>query len=191
MRGFLLMVGILLAYPGYAEVYRWTDDNGQVHFSDRPHEGAEQIEIQDVQTFSAPPVRRSTGSATETENASESSFRYELLAITRPAQEEVLWNLEGQLDVAIQLSPGMQRGHNLKLYLDGQLVEGIRPGSTQAKISGVNRGVHNLRAAVVDRNGSNLIQSDTVTFSVQQTSVQNPNNPNVPRPTPLPGPRAR
>jgi len=185
MRSVFLIVGLLVAHAGFAGVYRWTDENGQMHFSDRPHEGAEQIELQDAQTFSAPAARRSTPTATESEDDSASRFRYESLAITRPAQEEVLWNLEGQLDVTMQLSPRMQQGHTLRLYMNGTLMEELPPGRTQIRLSKVFRGTHSLRADVVDRTGNRLIQSDTVTFSVQQTSVQNPNNPNVPRPTPF------
>ena len=40
-------------------------------------------------------------------------------------------------------------------------------------------------ASIADRNGSLVHETDAVTFHVQQTSVQNPNNPNAPgRPTP-------
>ncbi|MGK8707709.1 DUF4124 domain-containing protein [Metapseudomonas otitidis] len=28
-----------------AEIYRWTDANGQVHFSEQPREGAQQVEV--------------------------------------------------------------------------------------------------------------------------------------------------
>ena len=43
MKPLLMLVSLLLALPvGAAEVYRWTDQNGQVHFSQRPPPGGAQ-----------------------------------------------------------------------------------------------------------------------------------------------------
>jgi hypothetical protein len=191
MRTLLLIAGLMIGLAAAADVFRWVDENGQVNYSDRPHDGAEEIELMDVQTFSAPATSRRPPDSSGSESESEPSFRYELLEITRPAQEEVLWNIEGQLDVSAQLVPRLQRGHSLRWILDGQAVKGLSPSSTRVRLSEVYRGSHNLSVEVLDRSGTNVIRSQPVSFSVQQTSIQNPNNPNVPRPTPLPRPRPR
>ena len=46
---------LLLASPVYAEIYRWTDANGKVHFSDQPF-GKQQVEKVEVkpQTVAKP-----------------------------------------------------------------------------------------------------------------------------------------
>ncbi len=41
----LLLCFLLLPGLAGAEIYRWTDANGQVHFSEKPAAGAEQIEV--------------------------------------------------------------------------------------------------------------------------------------------------
>lgn len=41
----LLWCFLLLPGLAGAEIYRWTDANGQVHFSEKPAAGAEQIEV--------------------------------------------------------------------------------------------------------------------------------------------------
>jgi len=38
-KGFLLLIYLLLSSQLHAEVYRWTDENGRTHFSDRPPSG--------------------------------------------------------------------------------------------------------------------------------------------------------
>ncbi len=41
-------MGLLLALcapPSWAEVYKWTDEQGNVHFGDRPSEDAEEVRI--------------------------------------------------------------------------------------------------------------------------------------------------
>jgi hypothetical protein len=168
----LIAVGLIAASAFGAEVYRWVDDQGQVHFSDRPMEGAERIEIRPQGELGTPkvePRRRGTASVEE----SEEPFRYRSLEIVRPTQEEVLWNIEGQLDVSMRLEPRLQAGHSVELLLDGQPVEGLEPGSMQARLSEVYRGVHVLTANVRDRNGQLLIESQPRTFAVQQTSILN------------------
>ncbi len=185
---FLCIAVLAAGVANATEVFRWVDSDGTVHFSDRPQEGAERVEIRQPSTFQAPPVRRS-GRPAETEpEAAEPAFSYESLEIVSPGQEEVLWNIEGEMDVSMRLQPRLQPGHSLRLFLDDRPVEGLPAGSTRARLSGVYRGVHVLRAEVLDRGGQVMLASQPVTFAVQQTSLANPSNPNVPIPAPT-GPR--
>jgi len=36
---------LLISYPAFAGVYKWTDDRGKIHFSDKPHKNADEIII--------------------------------------------------------------------------------------------------------------------------------------------------
>jgi glutaredoxin len=52
----LVLVGsVLLGGVGVAELYKWVDDKGAVHFSDRPPEGAESVG--EVTTIATPKFR--------------------------------------------------------------------------------------------------------------------------------------
>lgn len=188
MRRLLLLVCLLGgAAAGATEVYRWVDSDGVVHYSDRPQEGAERVQLPRAQTFSAPPVQtRSRAAAGDGEQESDGAAAtgYQQLEIVTPGQEEVLWNIGGQLEVSMRLEPSLQTGDRVSLYLDDQAVEVAR-GSLQAQLTDVNRGVHVLRAEVRNQAGKVLIKSQPRTFVVQHTSIQNPNNPvNAPVPTP-------
>ena len=83
---------------------------------------------------------------------------YQSLTITRPAQEQVLWNIEGQLDVAAAVQPALQPGHALQFHLDGRMMQ-AEPGATQARFPEVFRGEHVLRVDVVDASGRPLVSS--------------------------------
>ena len=179
----------LASLAASAETYRWVDENGVVNYSDRPHPGAEQVDLRAVPTtrFAQPQVPDQTRDATAGEDAGQS---YESVTIQRPQPEETLWNLEGLLNVQISVQPAIASGHRLRLYLDGQAVNGVPARATSFTIDRVFRGEHTLRAAIEDSGGRRLIESQTVRFFVQQTSTQNPNNPNRPGvPTPRPRPR--
>lgn len=99
--------------------------------------------------------------------------RYQSLTITNPAQEQVLWNIEGQLDVAAAVQPPLQPGHALQFTLDGRTVL-AEPGSTRAQFAEVFRGEHSLQVTVVDAQGVTLVASPMTRFFVRQTALPNP-----------------
>ncbi|MYN02254.1 DUF4124 domain-containing protein [Pseudoduganella sp. DS3] len=57
MQRFLWMVLALAALPAHAQLYKWTDANGKVHYSDRPQDGV------DVKAVPRAATSGSTGSA--------------------------------------------------------------------------------------------------------------------------------
>ncbi len=170
-RSIFVLIGLLLlATSAFAQAYRWVDEDGVVHFSDVPREGAEEIDLAGLsrptgaRVFTPAPEARGTGDAA-TEDA---PFRYESIAIASPGSEETLWNIEGVLNVSVALSPGLQSGHQMRIYYNGEprMVSG-----TSFQLEEVWRGAHNLQAEVLDETGKTLIRSKPSRFYVQQTSV--------------------
>ena len=184
---FLFLVLAATAAPDAAEVYRWTDADGQSHYSDRPQPGAERITmtVSPPATGSPDDARPATSNQDPGDEAPQPVTRYQSLTITSPAQEQVLWNIEGQLDVAAAVQPPLQPGHALRFTLDGRTTT-AEPGSTRAQFPEVFRGEHSLQVEVVDPSGRPLVSSPTSRFFVRQTALPNP----VP-PPPKPTPRAR
>lgn len=181
MRWTLLML-LFLAAAAPAETWRWVDENGVVNFSDQPRPGAERVELGEVSTFS-PPEWASPEPASDAAPADappEGTDWYQRLEILSPANDETLWNIEGNLDVALAVEPRIRRGDRLRLYLDGEQVTGLPANATRFTINRVFRGGHTLRAAVVDRSGAELVTSDTTQIFVRQTSLLNRNPQNRP-----------
>lgn len=180
----LLFALLLSAVATAAEVYRWVDDAGVVHYSDRPQEGAETVTIREAQTFTAPAPRStrssSTTSSSQSTAAADESSAYSNFAIVSPKQEEVFWNIGGELSVSLRARPRIQSGHTIFLIMDGQEVQELPRGRMQASLREVVRGTHMIHAEVRDAGGNTVATSDSVQFTVQQTSLQNPNNPNRP-----------
>ena len=171
-RTILLLLGLFAAFSAIAgEAYVWTDENGVVHYSDRPMPGARRIELADPNTGQSPaPRQREDASSETTDETPEDSgpVRYESLEVASPGAEETLWNIEGVLNVSLALSPALQPGHQVRVYFDGnpQIVQG-----TSFQLQEVWRGVHNLQAEVIDQNGQMLIRSRPNRFYVQQSTV--------------------
>lgn len=175
MRWLWLPLLLVVSAGAVAEdVWRWVDQDGVIHFSDRPHPGAERIQVGPVQSFSAPalpPPREAT--ADQPDESDEPAVSYSRVEITSPAAGETLWNIGGELSVQVALQPQLAAGHELRIYFDGNPAEGIPQGSGQITLSEVYRGEHTLRAAIFDAEGRELASSETITFYVQQTSIGN------------------
>lgn len=178
MRKYCLTVLLLLAcIPLRAEtIYKWVDSDGVVHYSDVPRDGADKLVLGPVQTFTPPPqqpaARADVTADADAADGEESGFAaYEAIEITSPSQEEIIWNTGGQVTVATRLQPGLQAGHQIRLFMDGEQLADLPPRSANVQLSEVLRGEHQLWAEVVDENGQVLISSSPVKFFYQQTSV--------------------
>lgn len=155
--------------------YTWVDENGQTHYSDRPFPGADVVELDSAQGFEAQQAPPRSVAAPEPADPAD---LYTALNVLQPAHQQTLWNIEGVLDVTLEVAPALQAGHRLGLYLDGVLAN-VPAMNRQFQLTEVYRGQHTLQAVIVDAQGTEILRSLAVTFMVQQTSLLNPNNPNV------------
>lgn len=166
-RIFVTVVFCWAAATGWADdnIYRWVDEDGVTHFSDRPVDAdAEQIEL--PKTNTPTPLRNPDNNTVP--NASDPGaadlFKYEQLEILSPSSNRVLWNGTSQLSVFLSLSPELRSGDRLRVYLDGsrQSVNTLDFG-----LDNVFRGSHTLLAEVVSESGALLIRSQPVRFIAQ------------------------
>lgn len=185
----LVMIALLLCWSATAaatEMWRWVDENGVVHFSDRPREGAERVDVRRVQSYTAPEVVPTAVEARDeaAAQAEPAGAGYRGFRIVSPVGGETLWNIAGELSIELAVDPGLRSNHRFQVYLDGSRVADAPDRATQFTITEVYRGEHSLRVAIVDERGREIASTEPVVFFVQQTSVQNPARP---RPTPRPG----
>jgi hypothetical protein len=162
------------------QAYTWTDENGTVHYSDRPFPGAATIDLRAAQGFTAPQPTQPVPAITDAAPAEEEELvrAYTAFEVIQPVQQETLWNIGTVLNVTVDLQPDLQPGHHLGAYLDGQLID-VGAMTTQFQLPDVFRGMHTLQAVVLDEDGEEVLRSLATSFMVQQTSILNPNNPNA------------
>lgn len=170
-RTFIAFIALFVAGAVMAQAYRWVDEDGVVHYSDVPMEGAEQVQLptdgsRRRPAYSPPPVQQSVVSDAAEE--APAVFKYDSIEVVAPAPEETLWNIEGVLNVALRITPALRSGDQIRVYFDGEprLVSG-----TNFQIEEVYRGVHNIQVEVVDSTGKLMARSLTNRFYVQQNSV--------------------
>ena len=167
----IALTSLLTAAALAAPAWTWVDEQGRRHYSDRPVEGATQIELSESQTFAAgsasPAAGQPASPAAEEEPAAEG---YSVLDILSPTAQETLHNIEGTLSVRIATNPALQTGHRIDAILDGQ-PRTIGARSLDFALQEVFRGEHTLQVVIVDSAGGELKRSAPVTFFVRQTSV--------------------
>lgn len=170
-----LLVLALLAAPAFASqtVWKWVDDKGVTHYSDRPVQGAQRVEISvGSRADSAPssPTFGNPSSAPPT--APVESYRE--FEIWKPGNQDSIVNTGGVVEVRMRIDPVLQPGHSLFLYLDNRLVENFPPNALEGPLQEVPRGVHTLRAVIQDRSGKRIQETASVQFSVRQESIAQP-----------------
>lgn len=178
MRAILTVVALVLAAGAQAATttYKWVDKNGVVHYSDRPAPGAEKVEVREAQTFTAPrPTTSARPASQRTPGSPEISLAsYDKLDLWKPENDETLQNIGTNLDVRLRLEPELQPGHAIWLYLDSKRVDGLPQAGEAFTVPNVFRGTHTIHAIVADREGKPLVRSETITFHVQQSSLNSP-----------------
>jgi hypothetical protein len=175
----LLLAALLAFAPALgqcAKVYKWTDAQGNVIYSDTPRPGAEEIEIL-TDPAGIAPVRPEQMPQSKPQAPGEI---YGSVIIAAPAQDQVIEDPAGWVNVSLAVEPPLRvsQGDAVRLKLDGQTLDARYTGSEIA-IPSVPRGTHTLQAEIVNPAGNALIASAAVTFHVHAPSAQAPAGPDI------------
>jgi hypothetical protein len=146
------------------EMYRWVDQNGVVHYSDRPQPGAEQITAPKISTY-VPAASPAGVPAVATASAPVSvALR---CAMAAPANDQTLINVN-----SVEFSFSGPKGTTARLFVDGkQVAEG---GGTSLSVAPIFRGTHSASVRFVDAGGKVLCVTPQVVFHVRQASLLTP-----------------
>jgi hypothetical protein len=173
-----------LALPAAAQIYKYTDSNGNTVFTNQPPEGqaTESVELPPTNTVEAqkPVVTE------QPEQPASDQPPYSELNLTDIPSDEALRANNGTFSVGVNITPRLAPGHRFRLLLDGQPY-GQASNVPRLQLTNVDRGEHSLAVEIIS--GERQIQqSPTVTFTVQRISVNSPARvkPTPPKPTPRP-----
>ena len=191
MRILLVLAGLTLSLAAQPqEIYRWIDKDGQVHYSDQPGAAnAERVILADPNAYESETSfgdYAPAGSAPEDSDADEAA-PYESLAIVQPTPDQVFFGADATIVVAAELDGTLRPDHTVVFFVNGNR----RPAGSELalELQNLDRGSHFLRAAVLDRNGDQVITSQQITFHVREPSINTPQSPQArPRPAPQPKP---
>lgn len=157
-------------------VWKWVDEQGVTHYSDRPRPDATAIQLSAPPPGTTPssqtvPVQAPVSAATE---APASAAAYTQFSIEHPQPDQAIINTGGVVTVSLQIAPSLRPGHVVSLLLDGEPVIDFPPAAQSHALSEVPRGTHTLQAFIRDTRGTLIQQTDVVSFHVRQNSIAQP-----------------
>jgi hypothetical protein len=167
MRSLLLCLLVLIALPAAAQIYKYTDANGNTAYSNQPPDGvkARPVELPPLNSVE----RQSPSEPVAPPQASsrdQAHSAYQVLELSGLPTEEALRANNGTFTVSVLINPRLQGTHRLRLLLDGQPY-GQPSNVPTLQLVNIDRGEHNLAVQVID--GQNVVQqSPTVTLTVQR-----------------------
>lgn len=172
-RSILCLLPLLIALPAAAQIYKYTDANGNTAYSNQPPAGtrAQVVELPplnsvDSQRIPAAPQPAPSASPAQTQVA------YPTLELTDLPQDEALRANNGTFTVGVAIKPRLMPGHLLQLVVDGNLYG--QPGNVpRLQVVNIDRGEHSFAVAVLDK-GDIIQQSPTITLTVQRVHVGKP-----------------
>jgi hypothetical protein len=167
-----------------ATIYKWVDADGVTHYTDQPHPGAQKLQLQSAQTYSAAAAQRgpnamAAAAAAASRRTPTAGPVYSACAVTRPTSDEVFVNASS-VPASVHVDPGLRSGDRLSVMLDGAPLPVNTPLDTEFMLSAVVRGTHSLATKIEDATGAVVCQSASVIFHVRQPSVLAPNQANRP-----------
>ncbi len=169
---FLLALCLMIAPAVSGAMYKWKDENGRIHYSERPpEEGAEEFQLPKAVTYTPKAVADSSGNDPDKADAKG----YQELKITKPEMNETVRSNKGEVQVQFTLTPTLLHGHQYKLFLDGKALDQAVP-KTAVMLSGLTRGSHTVVVKVADANGVFLITSPSVIFHLRRESELSPDS---------------
>ncbi|MES1945508.1 hypothetical protein PC39_15374 [Salinisphaera sp. PC39] len=163
----LLLLLVLMAAQAHAQdVYRWVDEDGVVHYSDRSRGEAERVRLPELQRMDS--IRGTAGN----EGESSSGAAAVGVRIERPRADETFRDPRGLVPVSVGLSGELASGRVLIYYLDGRpALDPTRRPSVQ--LQGVPRGEHRVSVAIRE-GGEEIARSEAVTFYMRPPSSLSP-----------------
>lgn len=175
MRQSLALVLLLLALPAVAQIYKYTDANGNTAFSNQPPDGTK------AETVDLPPLNSVGGAApapplpSPSQNQPQpqpSSASYQTLQLTDLPNDEALRANNGSFIIGVMIQPRLQPGHQLQLVVDGKPY-GQPTNVPRVQVTELDRGEHSLSVQVLQ--GTQVVQqSQTINLTVQRAHVARP-----------------
>ncbi len=179
----LMFVSALLAALGSvsatAAIYKTTDEDGNVVFTDvPPKDQSGEVDVTEQNVYTPPALPAAPAQAVDPESADDEAAggeavatTYEALSITSPADDEPVRENAGNVTIVVRATPALDtsQGHQLEILLDG--LPASNGAAASVSLTNVDRGTHVVTARITDADGNVLIASQPVTFHMLRYSA--------------------
>lgn len=156
---------------GAAVVYKWTDKDGVVHFSDQPVPGAETIVTAGGGSNGISAGASRGGAPPRPLNVPAAAAA--ALVIESPVKDQVFFN-DDIVSVRLRVEPALQATQTVAWNLNGARLTDQGPRALSFTLQTLPRGSYVIGATVTDSATGASQTADSVTFYVRQPSALSP-----------------
>ena len=160
------------------KIYRYEDTHGIAVFADRPGTGWQEVALPAVNAYTPTKQKRPASAPLP----ADMDVTYESLSITGPGNGETIRRNGGNVRVTGRIEPGVREDHRAVLLVDGAMTSRESPqdrirspveldGNVEFALTGVARGPHTVRIAIMDGENNILIQSPPVRFHLLRAAT--------------------
>lgn len=174
LRFALLLLGAS-SLAAATEVWRWVDQDGVVHFSDKQVPGATRVQLQPITPAkSGSTAVPSYAPSPRAEPAKpKPASTYSSCDVIEPANDTA-FDAPQFVQLTVQALPALRPGDRVAVTLDGAPVADWNPGSLTHVLQQPERGTHSIAIRITSAQGQAMCASKTSTFHVRQPSVMRP-----------------
>lgn len=171
-----LLISLLFFFSinASAVVCKSVGADGEVSYSDVPAgECNQEIKLPDYSRYAPRKFQENAftrGLSTPDVENKANMISYESLSIISPEDNATVRENTGKVSVVVDVQPGLAGNHLIRMYMDGNKV-GEDLNGRSFSLTNVDRGTHSLKAAVVDASGKQLIESQSVKFTMRRYSA--------------------
>ena len=169
---------MLLNTPAIAEVYKKTNPDGSIIYSDTPLDGGKAITPPGLTP--TPSVKYPKKQLTVETPTDNKPLVYSTFEITSPKDQAIIRGNNGNLSLTIGIEPPLQTAfkHSISIILDGLVVKtDLKSNSFQLK--NLDRGRHTLSARLLDAKKKVLKSSSTLTVHIKRHSALHGKKPRL------------
>lgn len=160
----ILFTCISLSAAEKKKLYKWIDENGNVHYTDEPRKGAEEITIKEVPAIKMKPVTiPNLGQTAPGNSQSNPVVSYQNLTLLEPQNDGVVRNNAGAVTLTAQIEPDLMPEHSIRFFLDGKPVDSD-PRILTVTVTEVSYGSHSASFVVLDKDGKQISSSKVNSF---------------------------
>lgn len=176
MKRLTLILLLTLPVALSAQIYKTTDSQGNVVYTDKPSaasSSAEEVKLHTTNTAPPPPdiPRPAPMAITPTDASEQLGYTVEIAV---PTTETTIPMGPGNFLLTANVQPPIAGDEMLQLHMDG-IPWGDPQTSSSWGLTNIFRGEHNFTVSVVDADGSPLVSSEPVRVYVMRPSVNNKN----------------
>jgi Domain of unknown function (DUF4124) len=153
-----------------AVIYKWTDAQGVVHYSDQPQPGAERIVTSSPQTYSG---ARSGGSSNAGKANGPAANGPTQVSVVSPSAEQTFFGDE-PITARAAVTPALKDSQTISWTLNGSPVSVPAGSAMSVTLQSLDRGTYSIAATLSDSDTGETINSAAVTFYVRQPSALSP-----------------